>query len=69
LITKILKQNPVSFFGVVGGIRIRSGPLPLDVEFASGVINVDVHKTILSDGILPQQNKKEKILYDKIPYV
>jgi hypothetical protein len=34
-----------------------------------GVINDGVDKTILSDGILPQQNKKEKILSDKIPYV
>jgi len=44
-------------------------PLPLDFEFASGEINVGVHKTILSDGILPQQNKTAKILSDKIPYV
>ena len=34
-----------------------------------GVINGRLHKTILSDGILPQQNKIDKILYDKIPYV
>ena len=49
---------------------IRSTPaLPFVVEFASGEINGSRHKTILSDGILPQQNKIEKILYDKIPYV
>jgi hypothetical protein len=38
-------------------------------EFVPGVINDGVHKTILSDGNLPQQNKMDKILSDKIPYV
>jgi len=34
------------------------------------MINGGVHKTILSDGILPQQNKKEKILLltDQAPF-
>ncbi len=35
----------------------------------AGVICDRRHITILSDGILAQQNKKEKILSDKIPYV
>ena len=35
----------------------------------TGVINVGVHKTILSDAILLLQSKEEKILSDKIPYV
>jgi len=52
----------------VGGHK-NSPAASLVVEFASGVINDGVHKTILSDGILPQQNKKAKILSDKIPYV
>jgi len=56
------------FWGGRVGIRFDS-PLPLVVEFATGMINVGFHKTILSDGILPQQTKKEKILSDKIPYV
>ena len=41
------------------GIK-KAPPLPLAVEFVPGVINGGVHKTILSDGILPRQNKTEK---------
>jgi hypothetical protein len=41
-----------------------------DFRFAStGVINDGFHKTILSDGILPQQNKAAKFLYDIVFYV
>jgi hypothetical protein len=48
------RLNPYS--GLVGGRRIRTAPpLPLEFEFVFGVINGRRHKTILSDGILPQQ--------------
>jgi len=54
---------------VVGGIRIKSAPPhPFGIEFEPGVKNVPSNKKFLSDSILPQQNKKEKIQYDKIPY-
>ena len=59
---------PILIPGGWVGIR-KVPPLPLVVGFAPGVINDGFHKTILSDGILQQQNKKVKILSDKIPYV
>ena len=56
------------YSGWRAGIR-SAPPLTFGVEFVPGVINDGLHKTILSDGILPQQNKTEKILSDKIVYV
>jgi hypothetical protein len=45
----------------VGGHKISSAAF-LAVKFASSVLNVGVHKTILSDGILPILFKIDKIL-------
>jgi hypothetical protein len=56
------------FLGRWVGIR-TAPPLPFDFEFATGVINDGGHKTILSGGILPQQNKIDIFLSDKIPYL
>jgi len=56
----------------VGGIR-SAPPLPIDFEFASGVLNVGLHNgDLIGRHFLPPCRrlfKKTKILYDKITYV
>jgi hypothetical protein len=66
-----IRIRSAASLGVSLRLREKSGSqICYIIQWAeTGQINGRLHETILSDGILPQQIKKDKILYDKIPFV